>query len=72
MPTIKELQSIVDYARSPDTTDSAAIAPVLACTSIRNEGGQADFPYGRGPQGDVIRINNFVRLVPGGMKGETP
>jgi hypothetical protein len=23
------------------------------------------FPYGRGPQGDVIRINNFVRLVRG-------
>jgi hypothetical protein len=24
------------------------------------------FPHGRGPQGDVIRINNFVRLVRGG------
>ncbi len=22
-----------------------------------------DYPYGRGPQGDVVRICNFVRLV---------
>jgi hypothetical protein len=26
-------------------------------------GHPADFPHGRGPQGDVIRINNFVRCV---------
>ena len=26
-------------------------------------GNPADYPHGRGPQGDVIRINNFVRLV---------
>ena len=26
-------------------------------------GDPAAFPYGRGPQGDVIRINNYVRLV---------
>jgi len=25
------------------------------------------FPHGRGPQGDVIRINNFVRCVRGGL-----
>jgi hypothetical protein len=131
LPHAKELQSLVDYTRAPDTTGSAAIDPVFTCTSIRNEGGQADFPfywtgtthldgppevqataavyvafgralgwmrfppgggqrrlldvhgagaqrsdpkvgnpgdfpYGRGPQGDVIRINNFVRLVRGG------
>jgi hypothetical protein len=137
LPNAKELQSIVDYSRSPDTTNSAAIDPVFVCTSINNEGGKvdfpfywtgtthldgppnrqgtaavyvafgralgwmqmppgqgeyrlldvhgagaqrsdpkagnaADFPYGRGPQGDVIRINNFVRLVRSGLKGETP
>ncbi len=136
LPNAKELQSIVDYTRSPDTTNSAAIDPVFACTLIQNEGGRADFPfywtstthldgppdrqgtvaiyvafgralgwmqfppgqgeyrlldvhgagaqrsdpkignpadfpYGRGPQGDVIRINNFVRLVRGGQKGWT-
>ena len=26
-------------------------------------GDPAQFPYGRGPQGDAIRIHNFVRLV---------
>jgi len=29
-------------------------------------GDPAAFPHGRGPQGDVIRIDNFVRLVRGG------
>ena len=117
LPSAKELQSIVDYARSPDTTPSAAIDPLFTCTRIANEAGQADyacywtstthgesagraaiyiafgralgymggawrdvhgagaqrsdpksgdpaaFPQGRGPQGDAIRILNFVRLV---------
>ncbi len=122
LPNAKELQSIVDYTRSPDTTGSAAINPLFSCTTITNEGGAADypffwastthldgmagvyvafgralgymqmppnsgnyvlmdvhgagaqrsdpktgsasmFPHGRGPQGDVIRILNFVRLV---------
>ena len=128
LPNAKELQSIVDYRRSPDTTESAAIDPTFDTTPIRNEAGQTDFPYfwtstthldgpadiqgsaavyvafgralgympirpgagsvrlldvhgagaqrsdpkagdpsrfpqGRGPQGDVIRIDNFVRLV---------
>jgi hypothetical protein len=26
-------------------------------------GDPAQFPYGRGPQGDAIRIYNYVRLV---------
>ncbi len=120
LPNIKELQSIVDYSRSPDTTGSASIAAVFNATSIINEAGQADYPYywsstthrnwtnspgadatyvsfgralgymssswvdihgagsqrsdpkqgdpddyptGRGPQGDAIRIYNYVRLV---------
>lgn len=119
LPNAKELQSIVDYTRCPDVTDSAAIDPLFTCTKITNEAGQADyafywtgtthgrsggigdagvyisfgramgymdgqwqdvhgagaqrsdpksgdppsFPTGRGPQGDAIRINNFVRLV---------
>jgi len=45
LPNAKELQSIVDYARSPDTTKSAAIDPVFDCTSIKNEIGQADWPF---------------------------
>ena len=141
LPNAKELQSIVDYSRSPSTSSSAAIDPVFKCTQIKNEAGQTDyacywtgtthvggnggdaavyvafgraagwmparppaggspnrnpgqsgnsgdyqftdvhgagaqrsdpktgdpalFPHGRGPQGDVIRINNFVRCVRG-------
>ncbi|MGB2824114.1 MAG: DUF1566 domain-containing protein, partial [Phycisphaerae bacterium] len=45
LPSVKELQSIVDYTRSPDTTKSAAIDPVFKCTAIRNEGGQEDYPF---------------------------
>ncbi len=127
LPNAKELQSIIDYTRSPDTTDSAAIDPIFEATEIQNEGGKKDFaqywtssshlssrgsdtavyfafgrslgfmkdrrsgeytlmdvhgagsqrsdpkvgdasrfPHGRGPQGDVIRIENMVRLVRGG------
>ena len=45
LPNVKELQSIVDYTRSPDTSDSAAIDPLFACTEITNEAGQTDYPY---------------------------
>jgi len=31
-------------------------------------GDPKSFPHGRGPQGDVIRINNFVRCVRDGGK----
>jgi hypothetical protein len=139
LPSIKELQGIVDYTRSPETSGSAAIDPVFSCAAITNAVRERDFPYywsatthanlhggeaamyvafgraagwmpalgpgagvprpvgggpagsgkynyvdvhgagaqrsdpkagdpkqfsrGRGPQGDVICINNFVRLV---------
>ncbi|MBN2806426.1 MAG: DUF1566 domain-containing protein [Prolixibacteraceae bacterium] len=120
LPNVKELQSIVDYSRSPSSSNSAAIDPVFECTSISNEGGEADhpycwsstthanwnsqsganaayvsfgralgyfnhewmdvhgagaqrsdpkvgdsnsYPYGHGPQGDAIRIDNYVRCV---------
>jgi len=136
LPSVKELQSIVDYTRSPDTTRSAAIDPIFRVTTIRNEGGKPDapcywsstthasltrastaayvafgralgwmrsrrsgqytlmdvhgagsqrsdpkvgdpsqFPRGRGPQGDVIRIYNHVRCVRGGgvtLRAEGP
>ncbi len=120
LPDAKELQSIVDYSRSPATTNSAAIDPLFNCTQITNEGGETDYPWyftstthaslmgtggtsaayvtfgrapgkmhgtwidvhgagcqrsdpktgdpddypnGFGPQGDAIRIYNYVRLV---------
>lgn len=122
LPDVKELQSLLDYTRSPATTGSAAINPIFNCTQITNEAGEADYPYymssttfcsqtpangekecyvsfgramgymsvfggwidvhgagaqrsdpktgdpedwpfGFGPQGDAIRIYNYVRLV---------
>jgi archaellum component FlaF (FlaF/FlaG flagellin family) len=120
LPNAKELQSIVDYTRSPDTTGSAGIDPLFKVTPIINEAGQsdypcywsstthgnwtaspgangvyvafgrtmgymnntwidvhgagaqrsdpksgdpADYPFGRGPQGDAIRIYNYIRPV---------
>jgi hypothetical protein len=128
LPNSKELQSIVDYTRSPDTTASAAIDPVFHATAIVDEAGGTDFPFywtgtthanmslspgrwaayvafgealgwmqppggggyvlmdvhgagsqrsdpksgnpddwpnGHGPQGDVVRIDNFARCVRG-------
>ena len=118
LPNAKELQSIVDYTRSPATTSSPALSAMFNCTGITNEAGVADYPYfwtgttlldgtatasgvyicfgramgymngswldvhgagaqrsdfksgspsdyptGRGPQGDAVRIYNYVRLV---------
>jgi len=45
MPNAKELQSIVDYDRSPDYTTSAAIDSVFDVTQITNEMGQVDYPW---------------------------
>jgi len=45
LPNAKELHSIVDYSRSPDTTDSPAIDPVFESTEIKNEAGQNDWGH---------------------------
>ena len=45
LPNAKELQSIVDYTRSPDYTGSAAIDPVFTCTQITNETLAADYAF---------------------------
>lgn len=126
LPNAKELHSILDYSRSPATTNSPAINALFFSTAITDEGGNAnfpfywtstthvkynglgdsavyiafgealgwmerppgsgnyrledvhgagaqrsdpktgdpaDYPYGHGPQGDVIRIYNYVRCV---------
>lgn len=118
LPNVKELQSIVDYERSPSYTNSAAISELFTVPEIITEGGEIDYPwywtstthfdglapdkaayvcfgkalgywsdfwqdvhgagaqrsdpkigypedypYGHGPQGDAIRIYNYVRLV---------
>ena len=44
LPNAKELQSIVDYTRSPDATGSPAIDPVFEVTSVTNAAGDLDWP----------------------------
>ncbi|WP_253822036.1 DUF1566 domain-containing protein [Vibrio sp. 99-8-1] len=44
LPNAKELQSIVDYTKSPDTSNSAAIDSSFSVTSIINEGEKIDYP----------------------------
>ena len=46
LPNAKELQSIVDYSRSPQTTGSPAIDPVFETTEITDpEGNPGHYPY---------------------------
>lgn len=45
LPNAKELQSIVDYTRSPATTDSPAINSLFSLTTIIDEGGEDDYGY---------------------------
>ncbi len=119
LPNAKELQSLLDYTRSPDTTNSAAIDALFNASTITNNANETDYPYywastthlkytnihdqavylsfgramgyldstwqdvhgagaqrsdpksgdpndyptGNGPQGDAVRIFNYVRLV---------
>jgi hypothetical protein len=44
LPDAKESQSIVDYSRSPEATNSAAIDPIFNISTITNEAGQLDYP----------------------------
>ena len=43
LPNVKELQSIVDYSRAPDTANSAAIDPLFDSREIQNEQGTKDY-----------------------------
>jgi hypothetical protein len=45
VPNARELQYLLDYTRSPDTTDSPAIDPVFETTSIENEAKKKDWPF---------------------------
>jgi len=46
LPNAKELQSIVDYSRSPKTTNSPAIDPVFDCTEILDPDGNTNqYPF---------------------------
>ncbi|MFI3297575.1 MAG: DUF1566 domain-containing protein [bacterium] len=45
VPNAKELQSLVDYTRSPATTSSAAIDPMFSTSAMVNEAGLIDYPF---------------------------
>ena len=45
LPNAKELHSIVDYSRNPDTTSSAALSSIFEVSSIKNENNQTDYPF---------------------------
>jgi hypothetical protein len=49
LPNTKELQSLVDYTRSPYATNSANVGPAInelfSCTGILNDVEKADYPY---------------------------
>lgn len=45
LPNAKELQSIVDYERSPSYTNSAAISELFNVPQITDEGGGVDYPW---------------------------
>ena len=45
LPDAKELQSIVDYTRSPSMTSSPAIDPVFNTSTITDEGGGTNYPF---------------------------
>ena len=45
LPNVKELESIVDYTRSPGTSDWAAIDPLFAATVITDEAGEDDYAF---------------------------
>lgn len=77
LPNIKELQYIVDYGRSPDTTKSAAINSIFETSLITNEANQVDYPHywsstthldGPNPGGDAAYIA-FGRAI-GQMNGK--
>lgn len=45
LPDVHELQSIVDYTRSLQETNSPAIDPIFSCTQITDEGGNINYGF---------------------------
>jgi len=45
LPSAKELQSIVDYSRSPQATKSAAIDPLFFTSEIEDPRGGVNYPF---------------------------
>ena len=45
LPNAKELQSMVDYSRSPQATNSAAINSLFRVSQIEDEGEKRNYPF---------------------------
>ncbi len=45
VPNAKELQSLVDYTRSPSASHSAAINSIFTVSEIKDEGGNKNYPF---------------------------
>jgi len=77
-PSVKELQSIVDYTRSPATTQSPAIAPIFTCTAISNEIQELDYPFywtattHAGPRGGAAAMYVAFGRAAGWMSSRGP
>ncbi len=65
LPNAKELQSIVDYSKSLQTSDTAAINPIFETTTIKDPMGERQYPYfwtstthldGRNPYSSAVYI----------------
>lgn len=65
LPNAKELHSIVNYNRSPETTRSPAIDPLFECSVIDQSDGTTQYPYywtstthkdGRNPYSSAVYI----------------
>lgn len=71
LPSVKELESIVDYTRSPETTHTAAIDPLFKTTQITDPDGTKDYPYfwsattflGSAQAGDMAAYVAFGRSI---------
>ncbi|MCP4724968.1 MAG: DUF1566 domain-containing protein [bacterium] len=77
LPNAKELQSIVDYTRSLQTTGSAAIDPVFSTTEINDPLGEKQYPYfwtstthHDGPNPDNSAVYIAFGAAQGRMRGQ--
>ena len=63
LPNAKELQSIVDYSRSLQTTNSAAIDPLFGATKIIDMDGEYNYPYYWSSTSHLNGINPYSSAV---------
>ncbi len=64
LPNAKELQSIVDYTRCPDLTQSPAINPIFSTTGINDpDGNPGQYPYFWTSTTHLDGINPYEKAV---------